>query len=175
MRLQLVIAIDQHAHAMGLRKALEGCVNITIVELPMEKFPVLTDLNAIFLPLPMAERWGSRPILHKAQILRTHSINGTPCRDMPPYVITGVAMALEDPQDPVFELRLILTAILEAVQAWNTEHLDTIKVIGVWAGNLCIDQLAPEHVGKIVRSVHEKMLSSFQSASPFLSGPNSTE
>ena len=79
---------------------------------------------------------------------------------MPPYVITGGAMASDDPQDPVFELRLIMTTALDAVKVFNTEHPDTIKVIGFLAENLCIDRLTPEHVGEIIRSVYENMLSS---------------
>lgn len=160
MRLQLVIAIDHHENALRLRRELQGCIRITVLELPAEKLLTLAELDAIFLPLPAAERWGSRPMPHKAQILHTQPANGTPSADMPPYVITGGAMTSDDPQDPVFELRLIMTTALEAVKVFNTEHPDTIKVIGFLADNLCTDRLAPEHVGEIIRSVYEKMLSS---------------
>ena len=69
-------------------------------------------------------------------------------------------MALEDPQDPAFELRLIMRAALEAVKAFNAKRPDVIRVIGFWTGHLCIDQLTPEHVGDIVRSVYAQTLSS---------------
>jgi hypothetical protein len=68
-------------------------------------------------------------------------------------------MASDDPQDPVFELWLIMTTALEAVKVFNTEQPDTIQVIGFLAEDLCTDRLTPEHVGEIIRSVYEKMLS----------------
>ena len=136
MRPQLVIAIDTHDTAMRLDKALYGCTGITILESPADKLPTLPDLDAMFLTLPGAERWGARPLVHKAQILRTQPAQDTAPAGMPPYVIAGVAMAPDDPHDPAFELQLILTSTLEAVQAFNAKHSEAIKVIGFWAGNL---------------------------------------
>src|SRR5437867_1633912 len=98
---------------MRLGKELHGCTGITVLEIPADKLPTLPDLDAMFLTLPAAERWGARPLVHKAQILRTQRAQETSPADMPPYVIAGVAMAQDDPHDPVFELQLIMTTTLE--------------------------------------------------------------
>jgi len=163
MRPQLVIAVDNHAHARRLGKELHGCTGITVLELPADELPTLPDLDAIFLSLPAAERWGARPLVHKAQILRAQLIQDTLPASMPPYVIAGVAMAPDDPHDPIFELQLIVTSTLEAVQAFNATHPAAIKVIGFWAGHLLLGQLEPEQVGKIMRSTCEKALSAMES------------
>lgn len=163
MRPQLVIAVDNHDTATRLDKELEGCTAVTVLELPAEKLPTLRDLDAIFLTLPAAERWGARPLLHQAQILRVTPAQDTAPVGMPPYVIAGVAMAPDDPHDPVFELQLIMTSALEAVRAFNTKHAEALKVIGFWAGHLLLGQLEPEQVGKIIRSTCEKVLSSTES------------
>jgi hypothetical protein len=159
MRHQLIIAVDDHENAMSMCKGLAGCAEITVVELLPEKLPAHAALDAMFLPLPAAERWGARPLLHKAQILHTQPAAGTPPVGMPPYVITGVAMAPDDPQDPRFELQLIMTAVLDAVESFNAAHPEAIRVIGLWAGHLCVDRLEPEQIGKIIQSVCHKMSS----------------
>lgn len=163
MRPQLVIAVDNHANAMHLGKELHGCTGIAVLELAADKLPMLPNLDAIFLTLPAAERWGARPLVHKAQILRTQLTQDTSPAGTPPYVIAGVAMAPDDPHDPVFELQLIVASALEAVQAFNATHPDAIKVIGFWAGHLLLGRLAPEQIGKIIRSTCEKVLSSTES------------
>jgi hypothetical protein len=163
MTSQLITAVDNHDNAMRLGKELHGCTGVTVLELPADQLPMLPDLDAMFLTLPAAERWGARPLVHKAQILRTQRAQETSPAGIPPYVIAGVAMAQDDPHDPVFELQLIMTATLEAVQAFNATHPEAIKVIGFWAGNLLLGQLAPEQVGQIIRSTCEKALSSMES------------
>jgi hypothetical protein len=163
MRPQLVIAVDNHDNALRLGKELHGCAGITVLGLPADKLPTLPDLDAIFLTLPAAEQWGAYPLLHKAQILRAQLAQNTSPAGMPPYVIAGVAIAPDDPHDPVFELQLIMTSALEAVQAFNAQHPEAIEVIGFWAGHLLLGQLAPEQVGKIIRLTCEKALSSMES------------
>jgi hypothetical protein len=163
MRPQLVIAVDNHANAVRLGQELHGCTGIVVLELSADKLPTLPDLDAIFLTLPAAEQWGARPLVHKAQILRTQPTQETSPAGMPPYVIAGVAMAPDDPHDPVFELQLIVTSALEAVQAFNATHPEAIKVIGFWAENLLLGQLEPEQIGKTIRAAWEKTPSSMGS------------
>ena len=120
--------------------------------------PRLLHWMPCFFPfLRQSAGGGARPLLHKAQILHTQPAAGTPPVGMPPYVIIGVAMAPDDPQDPRFELQLIMTAVLDAVESFNAAHPEAIQVIGLWAGHLCVDRLEPEQVGKIIQSVYHKM------------------
>jgi hypothetical protein len=159
MRSHLVIAVNNSHDAKLMCQGVASDPEITVLELPAEKLPTLPYLDAIFLPLPAAERWGARPLLHKAQILSAQGAAAIPSVAMPPYVVTGVVMAPDDPHEPAFELALIITSVLEAVQAFNTQHPRAIRVIGFWGGNLCIDQLGPEQVGRIIRAAYEKTLS----------------
>ena len=163
MRPQLIIAVDNKHNLMRMCEGLAGCPEITILELPVDKLPMRSELDAVFLPLPAAERWGARPLLYKAQILNAQGADGIPSVEMPPYVVTGVAMAPDDPHEPAFELELIVISVLEAVQAFNTKHPGAIQVIGFWGGNLCIDQLGPERVGKLLRAAYAKTLSTNES------------
>ena len=61
MRHQLIIAVDDYENAISMRKGLAECAEITVLELPPEKLPALAALDAVFLPLPAAERWGADP------------------------------------------------------------------------------------------------------------------
>ena len=76
---------------------------------------------------------------------------------MPPYIVTGIAMEIDDPrtQDPRSELKLVIGAVLDTVKAHNTESEKPIKAIGFWSELLGIKRLRSTEAGEIIRSVYE--------------------
>jgi hypothetical protein len=161
MRPKLIIVDDSYSNVMLIRQGLAGYTEITVLELPPDKLPTLPNLDAMFLTLPAAERWGARPMLHQAQVLssRLEDEEDMPPAGIPPYIITGVAMAPDDPRDPIFELRLIITAVLDTVRSFNAENPKPINTIGFWAQNLLIQRMDPKQVGQIIRSSYEEKCS----------------
>src|SRR5437870_4617172 len=128
MRPQLIFSDDDQEVINNLCASFEGRPELTALALRPHELRK-ADLDALYLSLPYAERWGSHPILHKAQILRTRPED----KDMPPYVITGVAMDANEPRDPRAELELIIRAVLDAVESFNLENANhPLRRIGIW-------------------------------------------
>jgi len=79
---------------------------------------------------------------------------------MPPYVVTGAAIAAHDPRagDPGHELKVMMAAVLDAAKAFNTKNAPPIRVIGFWTDALGMDRLDPTEAGNIIVSVYEERL-----------------
>ena len=103
-------------------------------------------LDAIFLVLPAAERWGSRPILGQAQVLRTTPEDQR--TGMPPFVVTGVALRPSDARGPLPETRLLVSTALEAVRSFNAGNDDAIHRLGFWAVNL-LNGVTPAQLAQV--------------------------
>jgi hypothetical protein len=151
MKPTLTFSDEHEQFVSGLSSSFDGCPELLAVVLDPSQLPSLEGLDAIFLGLPYAERWGSRPILYKAQVLSTRPDD----EGMPPYIVTGVAMHEADPRDARFELRLLIAAILDAVELHNLSSARPIRRIGLWTDMLGMRRLGAKEAGDIIRSMYE--------------------
>src|SRR5262249_8650498 len=76
-----------------------------------------TGMDALFLVLPAAEKWGAKPLPGKAQVLKTDSEDQR--NGMPRYVVTGVLLRPSDPRGAIPETKLLIMSALEAVREFN--------------------------------------------------------
>lgn len=154
MRPKLVFSDDSEATAEALRRAFRGCPELSASVLKPDQLPKLGGLDALFLTLVAAERWGSRPIPYKAQVLRTLPED----EGLPPYVVTGIAMNIDDERinDPRAELELVMSAVLDAIEVYNSENNGVINAIGFWTELLGINHMNPVEAGQIIRSIYER-------------------
>jgi hypothetical protein len=130
----VVITSDQNQLA-SLSDVLRDVQGVEIAKVDQTfYFHPPTGLDAVFLTLPAAEQWGSRPILGMAQVLRTRPEDQQ--SGMPPFVVTGVALRPTDPRGPLPETRMLLETALEAVRAFNSKGGEQINRLGFWAVNL---------------------------------------
>ena len=137
-----------------LREGLAGCEEVSVVRLPAHELFKVEGLDAVYSTVMGAERWGALPIPHKAQILKVGSedrING-----FPPYVIVGSLFNIEDPQDPEFQLRAIVSSVLTAVESFNDQHDDAIAKICFWSDDLCLPGMNAKDAGKIIKEGYEQ-------------------
>lgn len=136
-----------------LREGLAGCEEVSVVRLPPHQLFTIEGLDAFYSTVTGAERWGALPIPHKAQILKVSSddrINGYPA-----YVIAGSAFDIKDSRDPEFQLRVIVSSVLTAVESFNKEHDPAIEKIGFWSEDLCLPGINAREVGKIIKQAYE--------------------
>jgi hypothetical protein len=111
-------------------------------------------VDAIFLTIMAAERWGARPIVHEAQVLETSSSERG--GGWPSFIVAGVAGKPDDPRDPQFELRMIILAVLRAVQKFNKTASRPIRNVAFgpeWTG---IRKLLPQHAAEIIRAAYDE-------------------
>lgn len=108
-------------------------------------------MDALFLVLPAAEKWGAKPLPGKAQVLKTSPEDQ---RDgMPPYVVTGVVLRPSDPRGPVSETKMLIRTALDAVRGFNlSSGGNEIRRLGFWAVNL-LNDVTPEQLSAILAEV----------------------
>lgn len=114
----------------------------------------LPGVDAVYLSVMAAERWGARPISREAQVLQTRPDDQE--RGLPPFVIAGVALGAEDPRDPEFGLRMIISSVLSAVRRFNETTAHTIQNVAFgpeWTG---IEKLAPHRAAEIIRAAYDE-------------------
>jgi hypothetical protein len=139
----------------ALRQAFGGHPQFTAsVAKPGQLTGQQRGLDALYVSLTDAvERWGARPASHKSQVLRTRPEDS----GMPPYVVTGVTIGADERRagDASYELKLTMTAVLDAVKSFNAENSPPIRTVGFWADALGMDRLDLAEAASIVVSVSE--------------------
>ena len=113
------------------------------------------DLDAMWLTPMQAERFGAMPPfpLHVALVLATPASDVQ--KGFPPFIVTGVAVANDDPKDPQWQLRLVMTSLLRAIRDACARG-QTIRRVGMLPEHLFMDRLSAEEVGAIVKAAYEK-------------------
>jgi hypothetical protein len=108
-------------------------------------------MDALFLVLPAAEKWGAKPLPGKAQVLKTSPEDQ---RDgMPPYVVTGVVLRPSDPRGPLPETKMLISTALDAVREFNlSKNGEGIHKLGFWAVNL-LNGVTPQQLATVFAEV----------------------
>ena len=154
MKPRLIFAEDREEAVALLQQAFDGCPELKAVKMPPAEFRTLDELDALYLNLPYAERWGAKPILYKAQVLKTK----TEDEGLPRYVIAGGATHPDQLKDAGYELRQLIVSVLEAVEMFNRENPDEILVVGFLTEMAGMNRLSPNESGRIIRDMYEYRL-----------------
>lgn len=136
MSLNVILIDSQQSTIDSLSDAFRGvnAISFAKVDRVLYSLPPPPGLDAIFLLLPAAERWGARPILGRCQVLQTTPDDQR--KGMPHHVVTGVAMRPDDPRGPLPETKLLITTAAEAVREFNSRGQEKINSLGFWAIDL---------------------------------------
>lgn len=154
----LVVADLDNVYMAAFEAALGDFPGVRPLRIGVQQLERGGVVDAVFLTLPQAEKWNSKPILHRAQVLPTNPQD--PDDDgLPPYVIAGVAKTQSDPSDsPEFDLELTVRCILVAANEHNDSCVvpeELIEKVGLWPPMIGMDQLAPEVAARIMVSTYE--------------------
>jgi hypothetical protein len=118
---------------------------------------VKASLDALWAtPIAGAELFGASPPfpLHKAKIYETPAAQLM--RGMPKYGVVGVATEEADPKTPEFNLRLVLSALLDAVEEFNSRHTEKLSRVGFLPDDLELKRISPKDAFRIVQEVFEQ-------------------
>ena len=152
MKPRLIFSDPNSERVEALRSGIGDHSDLQVIHLKSDQLRKLPELDAIFLSIMAAEAWGAVPLVHRAQVLtnRENRLAGWPI-----HIVAGVGMSQEDRREPVFELRLIIRAVLEAIKEFNQKSEEVIKTVGFspeWTG---INRIDPIKAGRIIRQVYE--------------------
>jgi hypothetical protein len=155
MKPDLIVSEPNGERAMLMRRGVGEFSHIRVLHLNSNDLRGLPELDAIYLTIMAAERWGAHPIVHQAQVLETKPDDRI--AGWPAYVVAGVAMKSEDPREPSNELRLIIRSAINAVEGFNAQNkkrlIQTVGFGPEWTGITRLDAL---HAGQIIRAAYEE-------------------
>lgn len=138
-----------------LQQGFQSHPQITARALKPHEVRTLPNLDAFYLSIMGAERWGARPIIHEAQVLRTTPEDRTD--GWPPFVIAGGAFKPEEaPLNERIVLRVVISAVLKAVEMFNAEKNEVIQSIGFEPFFTGIDKLPPLEAARIICAAYDE-------------------
>ena len=93
------------------------------------------ELDALYLSLPRAERWGSRPLPpHTAAILETTVVDQH--KGLPRFVVTGLTLGQGEENTATNCVPLIVRAVRRAVALHNAANEMPIRAVGFFEHEL---------------------------------------
>jgi len=154
MKPKLIFSDRDTERVKLLQQGFETHSRITARLLSAHEVRRLPNLDAFYLSIMAAERWGARPIVHEVQVLRTTPKDQS--EGWPAFVIAGLALREgEDPFDARFGLSLLIRAVLKAVKNFNVEGGDTISGVGFESSWTGIDRLPALEAAQIICAAYD--------------------
>ncbi len=113
-------------------------------------------LDALWVtPMVAMELFGAAPPFppYKAEVLETPADQQE--KGLPRYGIAGVAVSQDDVRTAEGNLRLVISALLEAVRDFNSQNKDQISRIGILPEDLELKKIKPQVAFKIIREEYD--------------------
>jgi hypothetical protein len=150
--LRLIIIDESEQNVELLRQGLEECPEVTVLKMKPSELGKL-EIDAEYMPfIYAAERWGLKPIFFESQIVTVSPKDP----NLPRYVLTGVPVPKGTVHDPSSDIRILVSAIFDAVRIFNSRNQDQIRVIGIWPELMGADRVGWLEAARIIRSVVEE-------------------
>jgi hypothetical protein len=127
----VIVQLSTRAKVASFRQGLGDALGVIALGPETEASWKLAGIDAFYLSLTRAERWGVRPLApHTLAVLRTPSVDQE--NGMPPFIITGVVLDAEDPNTAMFCIPLIVRELWRAVERINADQPGAIRTIGLF-------------------------------------------
>ena len=147
----LIVQESGRENVALMRRGLGRCAGAIVLGIEATAFWSTAGLDAVFLTLPQAEAWGSKPLPpHTCEVLRTREAELR--KGYPPYVVTGVVTRDSDPKTGRFTLPLVVRSALKAAMDFNEHHDGQIKTLGLAQVERFAMELGPEEAGELIGS-----------------------
>jgi len=132
---------------------------ITFQNCTLDELKRRPEIDACFLTMMGAERWGSKswshgnfPKIHEAQVFLTDQNQRE--EGWPEYIIAGVPLDKdEDWRDWARCLHVIVTAVTKAALAFNSKG-DLIRNVAMDGGLTCADKMSPDNAIAIIQAAY---------------------
>jgi hypothetical protein len=99
-------------------------------------------IDVLYLPLAVAECFGSRPLIHKSLVLPTTSSDQE--GGLPPFIVTGTCLAPDDTRGPEPEMKLLLAVVFDSIVEFNSRSNLKLRRVGFWGYDLLKGLTAPQ-------------------------------
>ena len=156
MRPILVIQQDDKDASLGVREGLGDSSGALVLGVPALSFWSIPGIDAIYLTLPEAERWGAVPLEpFQCEVLQTPA---EPARQgFPPFAVVGMTV----PEGTATEGPSILTRMIKAgffaVELFNAKsNAFQIRSLGILRIGRFAPALCPIEIGRLLREILKK-------------------
>lgn len=147
MRPTLLIQQPTRERVSELRSGLGEVENIVVLGLDAKTFSTLPGLDALYMSLTRAERFGSRPLPpHEAAVLETGRQGAE--ESLPPLVIVGLVLEEHEPNTVDVCVPLMVRAVLRVASEHNARRPGAIRTIGLTDFELTFPGASPLDVGR---------------------------
>jgi len=131
----IVVCLPNRKKVVEFREGLGNTLGIFAFGPESDAMWKLAGIDAFYLSLSRAERWGSRPIApHTVAVLQTSQSEQQ--AGYPPFIITGFLLKEGEPTHADFVLPLLVRSVLNAVDEVNTHQPGAIRALGFFAFEL---------------------------------------
>lgn len=128
-RSNIVVQLSSRQKVAEFRAGLEDAIGIVALGPETESSWRLAGIDAFYLSVTRAERWGSRPIPpHTVAVLRTSHADQE--EGFPPFIITGFLLKEGDPDTAEFCIPRIVTSVVHAIAGVNAAQPGAIRTLG---------------------------------------------
>jgi hypothetical protein len=136
---QLVLFSEDAVEVCALQQKFVAGSNITVVKGNGPDVTKRYNLDALWVSPMQASYFGvSTPLTkHIGHVFPMPKENRE--KGLPRFLVTGAAMAPDDPETPEFAARLCTRALTDAVAKYNQTHHGVLRRIGSIPHNLCLD------------------------------------
>ena len=125
----VVVQLPTREKVNAFRSGLGNTCGIVALGSDPKTLWTLAGIDAFYLSLTRAERWGARPLQpHSVALLRTTESDQR--EGMPPYIVTGLVLKDDEPNTGAFCIPLLVKAMLAVIDGANAQHPGVIRTIG---------------------------------------------
>jgi hypothetical protein len=144
---ELVVFESSPERCREFKSELAACSRVEVVNRDEDELWTYEGLDAVYVSIPMAERWGAKPRLYEAQLLPTSLDERN--QGIPAYVIAGVALDLDDQRSVQAVLELVLEKTIQVFLDW--QGADVPRRVGIASRHLLLNELPVATVARILR------------------------
>jgi hypothetical protein len=131
----IIVCLPSSEKVAEFRRGLGDTFGIIAIGPANDAMGKLAGIDAFYLSLGRAERWGSRPIPpHTVAVLHTSQTEQQ--SGIPPFVITGFLLKEGETPQADTVLPLLFNCVLDAVAEVNVQQPGAIRTIGFFAFEL---------------------------------------
>jgi hypothetical protein len=145
--LDLTLIAEMNRETADLEEAIQTLSHVKFHRLKTPTFVRIKTLDALFLPLTRAEKWGSQPIIHGLDVIKVNE------DWLPSYILTGLCLAPNDPKDAIFGVRLLLSTTQDVVTHFNEHAPRKIRVVGVLLGHMRAQEIDVDTLVQTLKDV----------------------
>ena len=149
MKPELIVQQAKRENVDLIRRGLKQREGVIVLGIETKNFWCLAGLDALFLTLPRAEAWGSKPLPpHTCEVLRTREPELK--KGFPPYVVTGVVMNDGEPFTGPSVVPLLVKTVISAVREFNARENDVIQTVGLMEVERFAPSVSATEIGELI-------------------------